>query len=89
MVFRICENPGLAASLLVVCIVFASAALHSGQRKRVELCSTGRPKAAAPTRAVQSISTFSSTNFLSFSSEPVSSNEFVTAALPFSTLVTT
>src|SRR5208282_2841437 len=34
-------------------------------------------------------SVFSSTNFLSFSSLPVSSNEFVIVALPFSTLVIT
>src|SRR6267154_1493112 len=37
----------------------------------------------------QTTSFFSSTNFLSLSSDPASSNEFVTAAVPFSTLVIT
>ena len=38
---------------------------------------------------IQASVIFSSTSCLSLSSVPVSSNEFVTAALPFSTLVMT
>jgi len=34
-------------------------------------------------------SSLSSTNFLSLSSDPINLNEFVTAAVPFSTLVIT
>ena len=44
---------------------------------------------ARPTHAIQLTSIFSSTSFLSFSSLPVSSNELVSTALPFSTLVMT
>jgi hypothetical protein len=42
-----------------------------------------------PHTYIQTTSVLSSTNFLSFSSLPASSNEFVIAALPFSTLVIT
>jgi hypothetical protein len=40
-----------------------------------------------PPHTAYAISIVSSTSFLSFSSLPVSSNEFVSTALPFSTLV--
>ena len=42
-----------------------------------------------PHRSIQVTSIFSFTSFLSFSSLPVSSNELVSTALPFSTLVIT
>src|ERR1017187_1816346 len=48
----------------------------------------GRAESAALTHG-HDTSAFSSTNFLSSSSLPVSSNEFVIVALPFSTLVIT